>query len=96
MYVTYTEEHFCGTVYFTKPTLTSASSFRLNSKCDVTLSFTPPKFHSGYRLQFITKIAISVLLTKRMWREKQNLWRSCKKLTIWLHELPVSLHTKQY
>ena len=32
-------------------------------------------------------------LTKRLWREKQNLWRSCKKLTILLHELPVSLHT---
>ena len=28
-----------------------------------------------------------------MWREKLNLWRSCKKLTILLHELPVSLHT---
>ena len=48
MYVTYTEEHFCGTVYFTKPTLTSASSFRLNSKCDVTLSFNLPKFHAVY------------------------------------------------
>ena len=76
----------------TKPTLTSASSFRLNSKCDVTLSFTPPKRHSGYRLQFITK-KNHFTLTKRMWREKLNLWRSCKKLTILLHELPVSLHT---
>ena len=64
MYVTYTHETFCGTVYFTKPTLTSANTFRLNSKFDVTLSFTPPKRHSGYRLQFITKIAIIVLWQK--------------------------------
>ena len=75
MYVTYTEEHFCGTVYFTKPTLTSASSFRLNSKCDVTLSFTPPKFHSGYRLQFITKIAIIVF-------DKKNVERKTKFIEI--------------
>ena len=64
MYVTYTHEPFCGAVYFTKPTLTSVSLFRLNSKCDVTLSFTPPKCHSGYRLQFISKIAIIVLCQK--------------------------------
>ena len=31
-----------------------------------------------------------------MWTEKQNLWRSCKKLTILVYELPVSLNAKQY
>ena len=75
MYVTYTHEPFCGAVYFTKPTLTSVSSFRLNSKCDVTLSFTPPKRHSGYRLQFITK-------KKSLYLDKKNVERKTKFMEI--------------
>ena len=94
MYVTYTEEHFCGTVYFTDLTNISLSSFHLNSKCDVTLSL----LHQNVRLQaaVYNKNSYHCTLTKIIWREKQNLWRSCKKLTILLNELPVSLHTKQF
>ena len=73
----------------------SLSSFYLNrSKCDVTLSL----LLQNVRLQAAVyhKNRYHCTLTKRMWREKQNLWRSCKMLTISLHELPVSLRTKQY